>query len=63
MVPEVTDWPPKLRGDGISFIDLTPAETQAFVDATASVYTKWEPQIGADLMKAARDDMAAAAKK
>jgi tripartite ATP-independent transporter DctP family solute receptor len=63
MVPEVTDWPAKLKGEGISFVDLTPAETQAFVDATKSVYAKWEPQIGADLMQAARDDMAAAAKK
>jgi TRAP-type C4-dicarboxylate transport system substrate-binding protein len=63
MVPEVTDWAAKLQSEGISFIDLTPAETQAFVDATKSVYAKWEPLIGADLIKAAREDMAAAAKK
>ncbi|MDR2825992.1 MAG: TRAP transporter substrate-binding protein DctP, partial [Deltaproteobacteria bacterium] len=65
MAPEgtVTDWAAKLRGEGISFVDLTPAETKAFVDATKSVYEKWEKEIGADLMKAAREDMAAVAKK
>jgi tripartite ATP-independent transporter DctP family solute receptor len=63
MTPEVTDWTAKLRSEGISFVDLTADETQAFVDATKSVYEKWEPKVGADLMKAARDDMAAVAKK
>jgi tripartite ATP-independent transporter DctP family solute receptor len=63
MVPEVTDWPAKLRAEGISFVDLTPAETQAFMDATKSVYEKWEPQIGAELIKAAKEDMAAVAGK
>jgi tripartite ATP-independent transporter DctP family solute receptor len=63
MAPEVTDWAAKLRSEGITFVDLTPAETKAFVDATKSVYAKWEPLIGADLMKAAREDMASVAKK
>jgi tripartite ATP-independent transporter DctP family solute receptor len=63
ITPEVTDWAAKLSKEGISFINLTPAETKAFVDATKPVYDKWEPMIGADIMKSARDDMAAVLKK
>jgi TRAP-type C4-dicarboxylate transport system substrate-binding protein len=61
-VPEVGDWNAKLTADGITVVNLTQTEIKAFVDATASVYAKWEKQIGADLIKAARADMAAAAK-
>lgn len=39
-------------------IELSATERQAFVEATAPLYAKWEKRIGADLLKAARDAVA-----
>lgn len=48
-----------IRARGVEVIELTEAERQAFVDATAPVYQKWEKRIGSDLLKAARAAAAA----
>ena len=44
-----------IRERGVEVIELTDAERQTFVDATAPLYQKWEKRIGSDLIKAARD--------
>ena len=43
-----------IRSRGVEVIELSDAERQAFVDATAPVYQKWERRIGIDLLNAAR---------
>ena len=40
----------QIRGHGVSLVELTPAEHQAFVDATRPVFDKWKKQIGEDLV-------------
>lgn len=47
-----------IRERGVEVIELTDAERQTFVDATAPLYQKWEKRIGSDLIKAARDAVA-----
>lgn len=47
-----------IRERGVEVIELTDAERQTFVDATAPLYKKWEKRIGSDLIKAARDAVA-----
>ena len=42
--------------------NLTPEEMKAFADATKGVVDAWRDKIGADLIKAAQEDMAAARK-
>jgi tripartite ATP-independent transporter DctP family solute receptor len=60
--PETTDWAATLKGAGVTVVDLTPAETKAFVDATKPVIDLWTGKVGADLIKLAREDMAAVRK-
>lgn len=48
--------------NGATITDLTPAERAQFVQATRSVYTKWKPKIGADLVDAAEKAVAASRK-
>ncbi|MDL2314407.1 DctP family TRAP transporter solute-binding subunit [Desulfovibrio sp. OttesenSCG-928-C14] len=57
-VPEVTDWYTKLRGEGVTMTDLTPAETKEFVEKTKGVINQWESKIGKKLIETARADMA-----
>ena len=57
--PEVTDWDAELKKAGMIVTNLTPEETQKFVDLTKGVIDAWRDKIGADLIKAAEADMAA----
>ena len=44
---------------GVTVTQLSPAEREAFVQATRSVYAKWKTQIGADLVNQAEKAIAA----
>ena len=57
--PEVTDWDAELKKVGMVVTNLTPEEIQKFVDLTKPVVEEWRDKIGADLIKAAEEDMAA----
>lgn len=43
-----------IRERGVEITELTPEQHQAFVDATQSVYEKWTPRIGKDLVEEAQ---------
>ena len=51
-----------LEGLGVSVTDLNAAQRKAFADATKSVYTKWKPQIGTNLVDMAEKSIAATRK-
>jgi len=57
-MPEVTDWPGKLKAEGITVTELTPEEMAKFVEATKPVIEAWKGKVGEDLIKAAQEDMA-----
>ena len=44
----------KIRDRGVEVIELSEQNREAFVEATQSVYQKWTPKIGADLVKKAQ---------
>ena len=48
-----------IKERGVEVTELTPEQHQAFVDATAEVYQKWTPRIGADLVAEAQAAIAA----
>ena len=48
----------QIEGLGVSVTTLTPAEREAFVKATRSVYDKWKAQIGAGLVDKAEKSIA-----
>ena len=48
-----------IAANGVTVTQLTPAEREEFVKATRPVYTKWKGQIGADLVNAAEQSIAA----
>lgn len=48
-----------IKERGVAVTELTPEQHQAFVDATAEVYTKWTPRIGAELVAEAQAAIAA----
>ncbi|SME89921.1 tripartite ATP-independent transporter solute receptor, DctP family [Tistlia consotensis] len=48
----------EVRKLGVDVVELTPAEHQAFVDATRGVYKDWTQKIGPDLVKMAEDSIA-----
>ncbi len=48
-----------IAGMGVTVTSLTPAEREAFVQATRPVYTKWKATVGADLVNAAEKAVAA----
>ncbi|WP_319782611.1 DctP family TRAP transporter solute-binding subunit [Oceanisphaera sp. IT1-181] len=48
-----------IKERGVEVTELTPEQHQAFVDATAEVYTKWTPRIGAELVAEAQAAIAA----
>ena len=49
----------EIEGLGVQVTHLSPAEREAFVQATRPVYNKWKGQIGADLVNAAEKAVAA----
>ncbi len=48
----------RIKERGVEVTDLTPEQHAAFVAATQSVYEKWTPRIGEDLVKQAQDAIA-----
>ena len=46
-----------MKSKGMTVIFLTDEERNAFIDATRSLYEKWVPKIGKDLVEKARADM------
>ena len=48
-----------LTAQGVTVTDLSPAQRKVFADATKSVYTKWKPQIGTNLVDMAEKAIAA----
>lgn len=44
----------RIKERGVEVNSLTPEQHQAFVDATQSVYEKWVPRIGAELLEKAQ---------
>lgn len=61
-LPEVSDPIGELKKHGFDVNLFTPEMVKEFYDATAEVRAKWTKTIGEDLVKAAEEDMAAAAK-
>jgi len=47
-----------IEGLGVTVTRLSPAQRQAFIDATRGVYAKWTDKIGAGLVKMAEDSVA-----
>lgn len=58
MVPEVADPYTFLEQQGMTVTKLNQEQIAAFYDATRSVREAWIPKIGAELVKAAEEDMA-----
>ena len=56
---ELSDTLAAIKERGVEVTELTPEQHQAFVDATAEVYTKWTPRIGAALVGEAQAAIAA----
>lgn len=55
---ELADTLTSIRERGVEITELTPEQHKAFVDATQSVYEKWIPRIGKDLVDAAQKAIA-----
>ena len=51
-----------LEGLGVTVVDLNAAQRKVFADATKSVYTKWKPQIGTNLVDMAEKAIAGSRK-
>jgi len=51
-----------LEGLGVTVADLNAAQRKVFADATKSVYTKWKPQIGTNLVDMAEKAIAGSRK-
>lgn len=51
---ELKDTLESIRERGVEITELTPEQHQAFVDATQSVYEKWIPRIGENLVDTAQ---------
>lgn len=49
----------EIAGFGVTVTQLTPAQREAFVKATRSVYNKWKPTVGNDLVAKAEKAIAA----
>ena len=47
----------EIAANGVEIVHLTPAERDAFRQATAGVYKEWADKIGADLVKQAEEDI------
>ena len=59
-VPAVTDPYKVMEEKGMQIVKFTPEQIAEFYNATQSVRDKWTKEIGADLVKAAEEDMKAA---
>ncbi|MDR2179529.1 MAG: DctP family TRAP transporter solute-binding subunit [Synergistaceae bacterium] len=57
--PEITNWNAELERVGMVVTNLTPEETQKFVELTKTLVDSWRKTIGEELVKAAEEDMAA----
>lgn len=55
---ELVDTLERIKERGVEVIELTPEQHQAFVEATQSVYEKWIPRIGEELVQAAQESIA-----
>lgn len=62
-LPEIADPVAELEKHGFNVNHFTPEQVKEFYDATAEVRAKWTETIGADLVKAAEEDMASVAGK
>lgn len=51
---ELNDTLEQIKANGVEVNELTAEQHQAFVDSTQSVYQKWTPRIGKDLVEAAQ---------
>lgn len=47
-----------IKERGVTVTELTPAQRDAFINATQSVYKEWSPRIGEDLVKQAQQAVA-----
>ncbi|PFG10826.1 MULTISPECIES: DctP family TRAP transporter solute-binding subunit [unclassified Marinobacter] len=47
-----------IKERGVTVTELTPAQRDAFINATQSVYQEWSPRIGEDLVKKAQQAVA-----
>jgi len=56
------NWNASLENAGVKVTNLTPAEMQAFAEATKDVIDNWRDRIGVELIAVAKQDMAAARK-
>ncbi len=56
---ELSDTLATIKERGVEVTELTSEQHQAFVDATAEVYQKWTPRIGAELVAEAQAAIAA----
>lgn len=61
-LPEITDPYGHMREKGMVVTKLTPEQMEQFHKATQKVRDDWTAKIGPDLVKAAQEDMAAAAR-
>lgn len=55
---ELKDTLERINERGVEITELSPEQHQAFVDATQSVYEKWTPRIGPELVEAAQQAIA-----
>ncbi|WP_111494100.1 MULTISPECIES: DctP family TRAP transporter solute-binding subunit [Marinobacter] len=55
---EIDDTLAAIKERGVTVTELTPEQHAAFVEATQSVYEKWTPRIGEDLVQQAQDAVA-----
>ena len=55
---DLNDTLARIRERGVEITELTPEQHQAFVEATQSVYEKWTPRIGQDLVDTAQKAIA-----
>jgi TRAP-type C4-dicarboxylate transport system substrate-binding protein len=58
VTPEDSSLIKEIEKTGVTVTSLTPAQHAEFVKATKSVYDKWKPQIGADLVNMAEKAIA-----
>ena len=56
--PDSDNWDETLKKAGVTVTNLTAAEMKAFLDTTKPVVDAWRDKVGADLIKAAEEDMA-----
>jgi len=58
VTPEDREVLDQIAGLGVTITELSPAQHQAFVDATKPVFDKWKDRIGVELVEIAQRDIA-----